>query len=227
MSDEPRQGTSQRLVPIISGFIVSIAAGILVLAFEKELRSLTRTGALGLAAGLLAIAVLSVAAPSLSRLSARLRQLPSQAAFVASETLLYFAPLFFVLATLIIVYATKPVANDLLAFLEPFGPVLAGCGGAISIVAAAATDVIYRRDFVWRKIRFQSLMALFLVAAASGFNRFGYALEAWGVGLVAMNSGIFDVHRQFFRMASLISTMNPGKQQHHKSTAPSKRRGRR
>jgi hypothetical protein len=103
------------------------------------------------------------------------------------------------------VYATKPPTENLLTFLEPFGPVLAGCGGAISIVAAAASDVVYRRDVVWKQLRFESIMALFLVVCASGFNRFGYALESWGIGIAAMNFGIFDVHRRFISVASLLS----------------------
>src|SRR5438045_9736792 len=94
MSDESRKLAADRLVPIVSSFIVSVAAAVLVLAFEKELRELSRAGALVLAAVLLAIALTIVMAPALRRFSTRLRRVPGRIAFVTSDAPLSSAPIF-------------------------------------------------------------------------------------------------------------------------------------
>ncbi len=47
-------------------------------------------------------------------------------------------------------------------------------------------------------------MALFLVVAASAFSRFGFEIEAWGLGIVAINGGVWEVQRLFGGVAYLL-----------------------
>jgi len=189
---------------IAAAFLVGVAGSILVVAFEKELRSLSRLAVFSLAMILIAAAFLATIPWKFAQIGQQLHGFRSKATAILAEVVLYLAPLLFVIASLLVVYATTNAQHDLLVFLTPFGPVIAGCGGALSICSVAASKIFWQRNFTWKRIRLETTLGLVAVVGSSVLNRMENPLDAWLIGLVAFNIGIHDMHQRFFEIAAAV-----------------------
>jgi hypothetical protein len=173
---------------------VGLAGGIVVLRYERELRALSHTATWLIITALLVPAVLPAFAPQLQAFAYRAKSLWAQLASELSRIALSMAPLLFILATLLVVFITTAENKDLVEFLRPLGPVVAGCGGAMSLAAATASGRVARRRVLWGYILQQSTVALLLVLASALFNRFGFHAYSWALATMAIGAGEHDIH---------------------------------
>jgi hypothetical protein len=182
---------------LLTNLTVSAVAGIIVLRFERELRSLSQAATWAIVAVLLSIAALPAFAPQFQAIVHRLSGIRKELVYIAGDYVLSVAPLLFIIATLLVVYATSIGKHDLIAFLRPLGPIVAGCGGAMSLAMATATGRVASRARVWRYVLRNAMFSIALVVASALFNRFGFHLFAWSLGAMAVGAGEGDIHAAF------------------------------